>query len=269
MSDLALRPPRPGFRVGLSSVFRGIGWVVTTPAVWPLAFVPMLVALVIMVGLGITTVYLVPGWVEAWIGPASSLAVSVLVRVAQLAGVLLGFLVSILTAFALAQPLSGPALESLVKKQEQALGAPVRPGNNFLVDVWRSLQSLLVGYMLGLPILAVLALASFLFPPAAVVLVPLKLLVASFMVAWDLCDYPLSIRGLRVADRLAIMARYKGTVFGFGVALALAGLVPGLLFLLLPCGVAGAARVMWEIERFERSEGRPLGGGERGALPPA
>ena len=268
MTDLALPPVRPGFRFGLTSVFRGIGWVVTSPAVWPLAFVPMLVALVIMVGLGVTTVYLVPGWVGGWLGPASSLAASILHTVVQVLAVMLGFVVSILAAFALAQPFSGPALESLVRKQEQALGAPVRPGNNFVVDVWRSLQSLLVGYSIGLPILAVLALASFLFPPAAVALVPLKLVVASFTVAWDLCDYPLSIRGLRVADRLAIMVRYKSAVFGFGIALALAGLVPGLLFLLLPCGVAGAARVVWEIERFERSEGRALGGASPAALPP-
>lgn len=249
------------------SAFRGVGWVITTPAVWPLASVPMFAALVIMGAFGAGTIYLVPGWVEAWIGPGSSLAASVLLGVAKVLAVLLGLVASLLAAFALAQPLSGPALESLVKRQEQALGAPQRPGNPFFVDVWRSLQSLLVGYMLGLPILAVLAVVSLLVPPAAVVLVPIKLLVASFTVAWDLCDYPLSIRGLRVADRLAVMARYKGAVFGFGIALALAGLVPGLLFLLLPCGVAGAARLMWAIERFERAEGRPLGAGEAPALP--
>src|SRR5690606_25059416 len=183
---------RPGFRFGLASVFRGVGWLVTTPAVWPLAVVPVLAALVIMGGLGAATLSFVPGWVEGWIGPGTSLAASLLLRVVQVLAVLLGFVVSVLAAFALAQPLSGPALETLVKKQEQALGAPVRPGNPFFVDVWRSLQSLLVGYMLGLPILAVLALVSLLVPPAAVVLVPIKLLVASFTVAWDLCDYPLS-----------------------------------------------------------------------------
>lgn len=268
MSDLA-PPTRPGFGFGLASVFRGVGWVVTTPAVWGLAFVPVIVAFAIMVALGIGTVHFVPGWVEGWLGPGVSLGATILLRVLQVLGVLVGFAASVLAAFALAQPLSGPALESLVRKQEQALGAPVRPGNNFVLDVWRSLQSLLVGYMIGLPILAVLALLSLVVPAAAVVLFPLKLVVASFTVAWDLCDYPLSIRGLRVAERLRIMADHKRAVIGFGVALALAGLIPGLLFLLLPCGVAGAARLMWQIERYEQSQGRALGGEAPPALPPA
>lgn len=259
MSDLAV-PDRPGFACGLKSVFRGIGWVVTTPSVWPLALVPTLVAVVILSGLGVATFYFVPDWIAAWIGPTTSLFGGMGVTVMQVIGVILGLVASVLISFALAQPVSGPALEAIVKKQEQALGAPVRPGNNFIVDVGNSLQSLLVGYMIGIPVLVVLAILSLVVPGAAIVLFPLKLLVASFTVAWDLCDYPLSIRGLKVRHRLALMGRYKSAVLGFGIALALAGLVPGLLFVLIPCGAAAAARLMWQIERYEHAQGRDLTG---------
>jgi CysZ protein len=119
---------------------------------------------------------------------------------------------------------------------------------------------MLLGYACGLPALATLALITLLLPFASVVSVPLKLMVTAFIIAWDLCDYPLSIRGLRARRRLDLIFTYKGAVLGFGVGLAACGLVPCLLFLFLPAGVAAASRLMWEVERYEHALGRQLDG---------
>jgi CysZ protein len=111
-----------------------------------------------------------------------------------------------------------------------------------------------IPYAFGLPILTVLFLVNLVFAPAVVVTVPLKLAVTALMLAWDLCDYPLSIRGVRVGARVSFIARNATAMLGFGAGLALLGLIPCLLVLVLPVGVAGGARLVVEIERWEAAQ---------------
>ena len=87
--------------------------------------------------------------------------------------------------------------------------------------------------------LALLSLISFVVPPAAVVTFPLKLLVVAMLFAWDLCDYPLSVRGMPVGARVTLVARHVPAMLGFGLGLALLSLLPCAAFLALPIGVAG------------------------------
>lgn len=211
----------------------------------------MIVLLVVVGLLGTAAIVWLPGLIDRLIGPTASTLGTVGAGVLKALASVLALLLSGFVGFGLAQPLSGPALEGIVRLQERELGAPERPPSSFLVDVLRSLQSLLVGYGIGLPLLAVLFLISLLFTPATIVTTPLKMVVLAYSVAWDLCDYPLTIRGLPVRERLRIVARHRGAVLGFGLALALASLVPCLLFLFLPAGVAGAGRLMWQVEQCE------------------
>ncbi len=74
-------------------------------------------------------------------------------------------------------------------------------------------------------------------------------------------DEPLSIRGVPVRDRVAFMGRNAGAMVGFGVGLALLSLLPCLLLLAIPAGVAGATRL---IATLERAEGRRLEGKSEG-----
>lgn len=251
-------PVEPTFAVGVKSLFGGIAWLAKTPPAWPMAAVPIAIATLITAGLSYGCYTFIPDWVAGAVGPAGGMLATIGIGVLKVVATALGVVVSVLIAFALAQPLSGPALEQLVRRQEAALGLPARPPTHFVSDILRSLQSLAVGYAFGLPALALLFVLSLIVPVASIVLFPLKLLVASFTVAWDICDYPLSIRGLPVGKRVALMRRYKGAILGFAVALALAGLVPCVLFLFLPGGVAGAARLMCAIERWEQSQGHDL-----------
>lgn len=232
-----------------------MGWLLKTPTAWPWAAVPFLVAIALVGGLGALTYVYVPGLVAArWGGDDAWYAAAGLFFV-QVVAVLSGWIASVLVGLGLAQPLSGPALERLVRDQERALGLPARAPTRLLVDVWRSLQSLLVGYAWGLPSLALLFVLSLAVPAAAPVLVPLKLAVTAAMVAWDFCDYPLSVRGVPVGARVTILRQHFRALLGFGLGLALASLVPLLLFALLPVGVVGATRLVHEFTAYEPGAG--------------
>jgi len=154
--------------------------------------------------------------------------------------------------FALSQPLSGPALEKIVRKMEGTLGVAPWPETSLLSDVWRSLEGILITAALTVPLLAVLFLIEIVFPPAAVVTFPLKLVVTGLMLAWDICDYPLSIRGMPIRARVAFLRRHLQAVLGFGLGLALLCLVPCALLLVLPIGAAGATLLVVRIERWEK-----------------
>jgi CysZ protein len=249
-ADTLARPlSRPGFLAGTGALFSGFRFLAVTPATWPLAMVPVAVVIAVTAALGGGAIHLVTPWVAGIFGPRwAFLAVVVDVLAGMLALILAG-----LVGFALAQPLSGPALNRIVRRAEADLGAPAWPPSGAVEDVGRALGSLAVGYALGLPVLAALALVTFLVPPAAVVTVPLKLMVLALLFAWDLCDYPLSIHGVPVAARVAFVARNAGAMIGFGFGLALLSLIPCMLFFALPAGVAGAARLTRRIELFEAS----------------
>lgn len=249
-------PTRPGFVAGVKCFFGGIGWLVTHPPVWPRAIVPMLVGVVMAGVLSISAVQWMPKLIGWLVGPTEGSLAGAGVGALKVLGTILAVIVSAFVALALAQPLSGPALEGIARMQERAVGAPERPPTSFLFDIVRSLQSVAVGAMFGVPAFIVLLLLSLLLPFASVVTVPLKLFVAAFTIAWDLCDYPMSIRGLPVRRRLETIMQYRGAVFGFSIGLALCNLLPCLLLLVLPAGVAGASRLMWMVEQHEAQQGR-------------
>jgi CysZ protein len=241
----------PGFFAGTRALFAGFGFIARTPAMWPLALVPVAVAGLATLVLGGTASALLLPKIAAALGKHAVLAVA-----AQILAGILVLVVAALVGMGVAQPLSGPALNRIVRRIEALDGAPPRPDTGFAEDMGRALSSMLVGYAFGLPLLAVLATISFFVPPAAVITFPLKLVVLALLFSWDLCDYPLSIQGLPVAARIALVVRHLRAMIGFGFGIALLSLIPCAALLVLPIGVAGAARLMRQIERWEQAHPR-------------
>jgi CysZ protein len=151
---------------------------------------------------------------------------------------------AIVIGVSLAQPLSGWALDGIVRAQERELGVAPVEKPPFLATLLGSLGSALLGLAVGVPLIALLTLAAWVFPPAALVTVPLKVVVAAVLLAWDLLDYPLALHGVGVVARLKWCAHHFGAVVGFGLAALLLFAVPGFGLLALPCGVAGAVRLV-------------------------
>jgi uncharacterized protein involved in cysteine biosynthesis len=102
----------------------------------------------------------------------------------------------------------------------------------------------LLAFAVGAPTIAALTLVGWLAPPALAVTVPAKVVVAALLVAWDLVDYPLALRGVRLRERLRWFGGRFGSMLGFGLAAVAFFIVPGLGLFALPFGVAGAARLV-------------------------
>jgi CysZ protein len=240
---------RPGFGAGMSAVFGGFGTIARTPSLWPWALVPLLVLLVlqtIFVVLAFTVarpllVSLLPeassDWGKIGVGAAGFLATAVLV--------IAGWFVAV----PLAPPLSAPALEHIVRRVETELGIPPRESIGFLRELGCGFRALAGGLAVGGPILFLLWMLEFLFPPVAVVTTPLKFVVTSLFVAWGLFDYPLTLRGIGFRERLALMRENFRPVLGFGLAFMLVFWVPCCGVALLPVGVAAATKLSVDIER--------------------
>lgn len=241
---------------GLRALFWGMGFVFRRPAVWPLALVPAAIGTALTAAFGYLAFGHVPGLVRDFFGAPSGTVTGFLVTVAIFVVTGAAIALGALLGFALAQPLSGPALERIVRRAEAEVGAPAWPETGLLDDVLRSLSSVLVPLAFGLPILALLVAVDLVLPFASVVTVPVKILVGATMLAWDFCDYPLSIRGVSMHARVAFIRRNVKVLLGFALGIMLLSLVlPCAILLVLPGGVAGAAKLVTLLERHEASRG--------------
>ena len=147
-------------------------------------------------------------------------------------------------ALLLTPVLSAPALERLVRAREAALGARARARQSFWFEVRCSLEAQMGGLLLAVPLWLVYWVVAALLPGAALLLFPLQALPLAVGMAWNLLDYPLTLHGVRVRERWALLRRAPGSIFGFGLCLAPLTLIPGAALLLLPAGVVGAAEIV-------------------------
>jgi CysZ protein len=257
-APLARPLSRPGFFSGLASLLGGFGFIIARPNVWGLALVPVLIAFFVSAAFTETAISYVPKRLVALFGATSEVATAG-AWVASVIVTALVVVVGIFVALAITQPLSGPALNAIVRRVEWSLGITTRrKATSFYADWATGLGSLLLTIAFGLPIFALLFLINFVFPAAVVVTVPLKLVALALLVAWDLCDYPLSLRGIGLRARIRFARRHALALVGFGACLAVVTLVPFAFFLVLPAGVAGAAKLTVLLERFDESRGLRL-----------
>lgn len=245
-----------GFYSGVRAVLGGLGFIVTTPSTWGWSLIPMTIATALFGGTSAVGIWggselalrIVGDPSSTW-GTAGMWALRVLFWA-------VGLVIAFFVAMSLAQPLSGFALDAIARKQELARGGRVWPDQPLVAGALRSLRVTLTALALGLPVLGLLALVTFLFPPAGVVTIPLKFVVTALMIAWDFLDYPLSVRGVSVPGRLRFLGAHFAAVLGFGLAAGFVLLVPGVGLFLLPIGVAGATRLVLAQERL-LGPGRP------------
>lgn len=234
-----------GFLAGVRALFGGVGFIVTTPSAWGWAMIPAVVATLLFGGGGALAIWGGSELSERIVGDVAAHGWSAVglwaLRVLFWA---VGLVLAFAIAMSLAQPLSGFALDAIARKQELALGGRTWPDQPLVASAFRSLRVSLTGLFVGLPVLGVLALVTVFFPPAGVVTLPLKFIVTGVLTAYDLLDYPLSLRGENVGARLRFISANFPAVLGFGVAAAALLLIPGAALFLLPFGVAGAARLV-------------------------
>ncbi len=238
------------FFAGVRAVFGGIGFVMSTPSAWGWASIPVLVATLLFCGTGGLAIWLGTDLAHRLLwDPGDGTGTVVAIWALRVLFWAVGLVIAFVIAMSLAQPISGFALERLARKQEVKLGGRTWPDQPFVASTIRSLKVSLTALVIGLPILGLLAVLTFVIPPIAVVTVPLKFIVTGILAAYDLLDYPLSVRGQSVSQRVAFMKANFAAVLGFGCAVAALLLIPGFGLFLLPFGVAGATRMVVERDR--------------------
>ncbi len=251
---------KPGVRLGFSSLWFAFRFLLTSPRSLPYAIVPAIVlSMLVTISVAIS-VWLIRPWAESWIGTDAQSTL------AQWAGAALGWIVAILAgllgllvSLALASPLSAPALEKLVLHAEERLQVPSRPESGFFKEMWFGLKAQVFAILFAVPILLLLWIVDLLFPPAIVVTLPLKLLVAAFSLSWNLLDYPLTLRGVRMRDRLRLFRAHKLATLAFGVGFAVLFWLPCFQVVMLPIGVVAATRLVWQLLEHSPELARSMG----------
>jgi CysZ protein len=239
----------PGFFEGFSVVFGAFRFLAREPGTWPLAVVPAMIFVVIgAVGVTLGVTWVTPALLsslgladpQSWLSTVGQWLVAAL-------STLLSAVVGFFVAFAVTPPLSAPALEHLVGMQESALGIEKRAPMSLFAEIWCGVKAQAIALAAATPILVLLWLIDVLFPAAVVATTPLSIFVVSLALAWNLFDYPLTLRGVAVGDRIGFILAHGKAVLGFGLAFSALFWVPCFGVLMLPVGAVAATRLIWRM----------------------
>lgn len=245
-----VRVPSLSFGSAVRAFIQGIGFIIGTPAVWIYAAVPAGMMVLLTLAFGSLGIWAANWGTNAILGEVTNTWGHIEYWTLTVVFVVLGLLFAVVLALSLAQPLSCFALEKIVHAQERALTGRHSPAPPLLISMFLTFKVSLAALLLGGPILALLFFINLLFPPATVVTVPLKLLVVGWLLAWDFLDYPLGLRRHGLRQRCRWVWRNFEAFTVYGLLWAFLVIVPGVVLLLLPMGVAGAT---WLVVADERT----------------
>jgi CysZ protein len=227
---------------GIGAFFGGAAFVFRTRRVWWRAAIPAATALLLTVALAVTGIHFALPWAHRVFseGLTEELLAAVLVA--------LVIVIAFVLALSLARPLSGWALDGIVREQRRALAqgdavSPTLPRSSGHVSAGQSLAASLLALLAGVPTIVALTVIGWLVPPTAIVTAPLGAAIAAVLLAWDLLDYPLSLQGVGPGERARWCVRNFGSVLGFGLAAGAFFAIPVVGWLAFPFGVAGATRL--------------------------
>lgn len=244
---------RAGFWTGVGTLFGAVRELLSTPQLWRLAVVPVVTLLTLgTVGVALVTWLGVPSVVHAivtgnvtdgnaaWYQRLGSAALATVVW-------LVGCALALLLSWIITPVVCSPALEAIVRRVEASLGIAEHPGLSFFESLSCGLRAQLTGLLVLLPLSLGLWLLDLVLPFLAPLLLPIKLLAVGVSLAWNLLDYPLTLRGVPAGQRLRIIRTNLGAVAGFGLVFTALFLVPLAAVALLPLGVIGATRLVWQM----------------------
>ncbi len=227
-------PKRSGFfyhlNAGLRFFFAGYSVLFRHPSLLALSLVPIALTLGALVAIVSGCV-----WVVGWLmGPELPPLSGDLRLFAQTLVFLVALFVSYLLYLPLARVLLAPFSEAISRRTRTVMGLKPEPAAiGWGRAMWEGaklvgLQVLLVvvGFALGLG-----------FPPIAG---PVGLTIAICFVSLDYLDIPLSVRGLKLRQKLSVIGKNKALAAGFGAAGYLTLITPIVNLLSLPVGVIGA-----------------------------
>jgi uncharacterized protein involved in cysteine biosynthesis len=236
--------PRPGRlrRAGAGSwhVFSGLWFLVRHPALWPLAALPMIMAVVFIMG-GLLLGAFSIRWLEGAILPSQGKLPVGLGLVLMLALWIGAIGAGVVLGLALALLITSPLLERLSRRVEEMVR--VTPSSSSASWRWELAQALRGGlfFLAAAPIVLLLSLIPLIGPV-------LGLGWAAFALALQQSESALTRRGLDFKARRAWHRRFLPETMGFGVAGLVMLVVPCANFLLAPALTVGGTLMVLELE---------------------
>jgi CysZ protein len=231
--------------------FQGFYFILSHPSTWSRALIPALIFTLMLLFVSIPAIWIVHRTTNQLIESQKSRWMSIGIWLLRIILSIVAVFLSLILALLTAQPLSSPALESLVRAQERHLKYPNRPEEGFCASVWRSMRVAFVSIIVSIGIFLALTLTEFFFPPVIILTIPLKFIATGFILAFDIIDYPLSLHLCGVRERTPWFRQYFWAALGFGLAIEVIFLIPGAFLLLLPAGVCGATILVVSAERAQ------------------
>ncbi len=226
-----------GFFWAMLLGFSGFSWLLKSVRVWPLAALPAL----IWCGLSGVGAFASVSFFEPWLAAKVAHFPSLLGSTAAWLLTVVAVALAVWLALLITPPLSGPALERIVLAVEQSHGVAPRAAQSFVAELWCGVRAMLVGFALVTPLFAASLLLDLVAPFLAPLSVALKLLGTTLGLSWSLLDYPLTLRGMRIRQRFALLAREWRATLGFGLGMVPFFWLPCCQLASLPVGVAAAA----------------------------
>jgi CysZ protein len=233
----------------------GFGFLLRNPSLWPLAALPELLALALILTGAVLGIFFVPR-LEVALGPAPGslpewldLPLTLLLWTATIgAGAFLGLGIALL--------LASPLLDQLSRRVEQRARGSVRDGGLGLSWEIRQAARGALYFLLVAPFVFLLGMIPVVGPVLA-------FLLGGRAVAMQMTDPALTRRGATFRDKRAWHRRWLPESQGFGLAGMVGLLVPFANLLLAPALVAGATLLVVELEEIE---GSARGAADPGAL---
>ena len=235
---------RPGFvrRMGAGAwhLLSGVWFLLRRPSFWPLAALPMLLAVVcILSGIALGA-FAIP-WLETHLLPGRgkiAAGIGILLSLALYLGTLLA---GAIAGLAVAMLISAPILERLSRRVEAYVRVHVVEHEGGLK--WEMAQAFrgALYFLLAAPVVLLLSLIPLLGPP-------LGLLWGAHSVAFQQTDIPLARRGMNFGQRRAWHRQYRPESLGFGLVGLAFLFVPLANFLVAPALTVGGTLMVLELE---------------------
>ncbi len=256
-----MRPDYPGavrdLANGFGYLLRGQRWVGAHRRALGVGLIPGLISLVLYVAALVALVVFAgdlvdwatpfaDSWASPWPGLLRGFLAVLLVA--------LGLLLSVVTFTAVTLVIGQPFYEALseqVDRSQSPDGTAPESGLPFLRELWISVRD-------GLRIVAravcwgVLLFAAGFLPVVGQTVVPvLGVCVTGWFLAQELTSVALARRGVELRDQLNLLRTRRMLVWGFGIPLAAAFLIPFVAVFLMPGAVAGATLLVRDLRQEE------------------
>ena len=259
----AARPPRSRARragAGAWHVIAGFAFLIRRPRLWPLAALPVVLAVVCLAGGFFAALFAIP-WLEQTLLPERgkvTAGIAIVLYLALLVGTLAA---GVITGLAVAMLLAAPVLERLSHKVETYVRVDViEPPGGWKWELAQSFRGALY-FLAAAPGVLVLSLIPVIGPP-------LGLLWGAHALALQQTDVPLARRGLSFRARRDWHRTWRAETMGFGLAGMVTLVVPFANFLLAPALAVGGTLLVLELEEDLVVPDRPAPPSQAPAHPP-